>query len=72
VGRYAPTIGSHPNQSNEWMLRNCSIAAFSYAVSSVNRTAVRRGETLSEFHQRVVNQFNLESKRGWWHKAGAD
>lgn len=61
---YAPTIGSHPNQSNEWVLRKlldqgiyvCGINVGESYGSPTGR------KLFSEFHQQVVSQFKLEAK----------
>src|SRR5262249_47733416 len=59
---YAPTIGSHPNQSNEWILRTLLERGFYVGGINVGESygspAGRRA--FSEFHQHVVREFKLE------------
>ena len=61
---YAPTIGSHPNQSNGWVLRKLLERGFYVCGVDVGESygspAGRRAYT--EFHQHVVREYKLESK----------
>jgi pimeloyl-ACP methyl ester carboxylesterase len=61
---YAPTIGSYPNKSNEWILRKlldrgfyvCGVDVGESYGSPAGRTA------FSEYHQHVVREYKLETK----------
>lgn len=61
---YAPTIGSYPNQSNEWLLRQLLDRGFYICGVDVGESygspAGRR--VFGEFHKQVVGQFKLDSK----------
>ncbi len=61
---YAPTIGSHPNQSNEWGLRKLLDRGFYVCGVDVGESygSPAGRKAFTEFHQQVVNQFKLESK----------
>ncbi len=61
---YAPTIGSHPNQSNEWVLRKLLDRGFFVCGVDVGESfgSPDGRKVFSEFHQQVVNQFKLEPK----------
>ncbi len=61
---YAPTIGSHPNKSNEWILRKLLDQGFHVAGVNVGESygspAGRRA--FSEFHQHLVREYKLDTK----------
>lgn len=61
---YAPTIGSHPNKSNEWVLRQLLDDGFHVAGINVGESfgSPAGRKTFSEFHSRIVNEFKLETK----------
>lgn len=61
---YAPTIGSHPNQSNEWVLRQLLESGFHVTGMDIGESygspAGRNAYTL--FHQHVVQEYKLDAK----------
>lgn len=61
---YAPTIGSHPNQSNEWVLRKLLDRGFYVCGVNVGEShgSPDGRKVYSEFHQHVVREYKLESK----------
>lgn len=61
---YAPTIGSHPNQSNEWVLRKLVDSGFCVCGVNVGESygSPAGRKVYSEFHQHVVREYKLEPK----------
>ena len=61
---YAPTIGSHPNKSNEWVLRKLLDRGFYVCGINVGESygSPAGRKAFSEFHQHVVREYKLESK----------
>ena len=61
---YAPTIGSHPNQSNEWVLRKLLDRGFYVCGINVGESygSPAGRKVFSEFHQHVVREYKLEPK----------
>ena len=61
---YAPTIGSHPNNSNEWIMRKLLDRGFYVAGINVGESygSPAGRKAFSDFHAHVVREFNLESK----------
>jgi hypothetical protein len=61
---YAPTIGSHPNQSNEWILKKLLERGFCVCGANVGESygSPAGRKIYSEFHQQVVRAYNLEPK----------
>ncbi len=61
---YAPTIGSHPNKANEWVLRKLLNEGFHVAGIDVGESygSPAGRKTFSEFHAHVVREFKLEPK----------
>lgn len=61
---YAPTIGSHPNKSNEWVLRKLLERGFHVCGVNVGESfgspSGRRAFT--EFHEHVVRAYRLDAK----------
>jgi pimeloyl-ACP methyl ester carboxylesterase len=61
---YAPTIGSYPNQSNEWVLRKLLDRGFYVCGVDVGESygSPAGRKVFSEFYQHVVREYNLEKK----------
>lgn len=61
---YAPTIGSHPNNSNEWVLRKLLERGFYVGGINVGESygSPAGRKAFSDFHQHVVREFKLEAK----------
>lgn len=61
---YAPTIGSHPNKSNEWILRQLLDRGFYVAGVNIGESYGNPTgrQAFSEFHQRIVRDYNLQPK----------
>ena len=61
---YAPTIGSHPNNSNEWVLRRLLDHGFHVCGVNVGESygSPAGRKVFSEFHQHVVREYKLESQ----------
>ncbi len=61
---YAPTIGSHPNNSNEWVLRKLLESGFYVGGVNVGESygSPAGRKAYAEFHQHVVREYKLESK----------
>ena len=61
---YAPTIGSHPNKANEWVLRKLLDDGFHVAGINVGESfgSPAGRKAFSEFHAHVVRAYKLETK----------
>jgi alpha-beta hydrolase superfamily lysophospholipase len=61
---YAPTIGSHPNKSNEWILRKLLDRGFHVAGINVGEShgSPAGRKAFTDFHEHVVRTYKLESK----------
>src|SRR6185295_15369353 len=61
---YAPTIGSHPNKSNEWVLRKLLERGFYVAGINVGESygSPAGGKAFTDFHEHVVREYKLETK----------
>jgi pimeloyl-ACP methyl ester carboxylesterase len=61
---YAPTIGSHPNQGNEWVLRKLLDAGFYVCGINVGESygSPAGRKVYSDFFQHVVREYKLEHK----------
>ena len=61
---YAPTIGSHPNKTNEWVLRKLLDRGFYVCGVNVGESygSPAGRKVYSEFHQQVVREYKLEAK----------
>jgi hypothetical protein len=61
---YAPTIGGHPNQGNEWVLRKLLDRGFYVCGINVGESygSPAGRKIFSEFHQHVVREYKLETK----------
>jgi len=61
---YAPTIGSYPNKSNEWVLRQLLDRGFCVCGVNVGESygSPAGRKVCSEFYQHVVREYKLESK----------
>jgi hypothetical protein len=61
---YAPTIGSYPNQSNEWVLRKLLDRGFFVCGVDVGESygSPAGRKTFTEFYERVVRDYKLEAK----------
>jgi len=61
---YAPTIGSHPNASNEWILRKLLERGFCVCGINVGESygSPAGRKAFSEFYQHVVREYKLETK----------
>ena len=61
---YAPTIGSHPNKSNEWVVRKLLDRGFYVCGVNVGESygSPAGRKVYSEFHQHVIREYKLESK----------
>lgn len=61
---YAPTIGGHPNKSNEWILRKLLDNGFHVAGINVGESfgSPAGRKAFSEFHAHVVREYKLETK----------
>jgi pimeloyl-ACP methyl ester carboxylesterase len=61
---YAPTIGSYPNQSNEWVLRKLLDRGFYVAGIDVGESygSPAGRKVFSEFYQHLVREYKLEPK----------
>ena len=63
---YAPTIGSHPNKSNEWVLKQLLDRGFYVGGVNVGESygSPAGRKAFSSFHQHVVRQYKLDRKAG--------
>lgn len=61
---YAPTLGTHPNQSNEWALRQLLDRGFHVCGVDVGESygSPLGRKVYSEFHRHVVERFKLDAK----------
>ena len=61
---YAPTIGSYPNQSNEWVLRKLLDSGFFVCGINVGESygSPAGRKVYSDFHQHLVREYKLEPK----------
>ena len=61
---YAPTIGGHPNKSNEWVLKKLLDRGFYVGGINVGESfgSPEGRKAFSEFHQRMVKDYKLEPK----------
>jgi len=61
---YAPTIGSHPNKSNEWVLRKLLDSGFYVCGINVDESygSPAGRKVYSDFYQRVIREYKLEPK----------
>jgi pimeloyl-ACP methyl ester carboxylesterase len=61
---YAPTIGSYPNKSNEWVLRKLLDRGFYICGLDVGESygSPAGRKAFTDFHQDVVREYKLETK----------
>ncbi len=61
---YAPTIGSHPNKSNEWILRKLLDQGFHVVGVNVGESfgSPAGRKVFSDFHQHLVRETKLDAK----------
>ena len=61
---YAPTIGAHPNKSNEWILKKLLDRRFYVCGVNVGESygSPAGRKVYTEFHQHVVREYKLETK----------
>lgn len=61
---YAPTIGSYPNKSNEWVLKMLLDKGFYVAGVDVGESygSPAGRKVFSDFHRHVVDEYKLEPK----------
>src|SRR5262245_56289835 len=61
---YAPTIGSHPNQSNEWVLRKLLDQGFYVAGVNVGESfgSPAGRKVFTDFHEHLVREHKMEAK----------
>ena len=61
---YAPTIGAHPNKSNEWVLKQLLDRGFFVCGVNVGESygSPAGRKVFTEFHNHVVREFDLEHK----------
>ena len=69
---YAPTIGSHPNQSNEWILRKLLDRGFYVGGIDVGESygSAAGRKAFSDFYAHVVDGSSLKPRLDYSHKAG--
>lgn len=61
---YAPTIGNHPNQSNEWILKNLLDRGFYVCGVNVGESygSPAGRKVYSDFYQHIVREYKLETR----------
>jgi pimeloyl-ACP methyl ester carboxylesterase len=61
---YAPTIGSYPNQSNEWVLRKLLDRGFHVCGVNVGESygSPEGRQAYTEFHQLLVREYKLDAR----------
>lgn len=61
---YAPTIGTHPNRSNEWVLKKLLDRGFFVCGVDVGESygSPAGRKVFNEFHEHVIREYKLETK----------
>lgn len=61
---YAPATGSHPNKSNEWVLRKLLDQGFHVCGINVGESygSPAGRQAFTEFHQRLVREYKLDAR----------